>query len=66
MTGEKKKGGLGMLGEGTRSDITHSKYTSGLKSNSSIHSIGSGASEVVELVYINQLRTRGVSSSIRM
>ena len=39
------------------SEVTeHSKYTSGLRSNCSIYDIGRGASEMVELYYVNQLR----------
>ena len=47
-----------LLGEGTRSYRTQSKYTSGLQSTCSICDVGSGASEMVELMSINQLGTR--------
>lgn len=50
------KGGRGILGEGTRSYITHGKHTSGSKGNCSMCSIGSGALAVVELFSINQFR----------
>ena len=48
-----------MSGVGVKeSEVTEqSKYTSVLRSNCRIHDIGSGASEMVELYYINQFRT---------
>ena len=48
-----------MLGvEVKESEVTdNSKYTSGLKSNCSIYDISGGASEMIELYYVNQFRT---------